>query len=70
MTRRGFCPDCGSPILVKPDAAPQWVAIRVASLDDPSGFGPQVDVWTADAPPWDPMNPALPKFEMYPPREG
>jgi len=67
MTRRGFCPDCGSPVMGKPDAAPQFVAIRTASLDDPSGFTPQVDVWTVDAHPWDQMNPTLPKFEKYPP---
>ena len=66
-TRRGFCPDCGSPIVVKPDSVPQFVAIRTASLDDPSWFNPQVDVWTSDAHPWDQMNPALPKFEKYPP---
>ncbi len=67
-TRRGFCPDCGSPIAVKPDAAPHFVAIGVASLDDPSWFSPQVEAWTSDALPWDLLNPALPKFETYPPR--
>ena len=65
-TRRGFCPDCGSPIVVKPDAFPQSVAIRTASLDDPSWFNPQMDVWTSDAHSWDQMNPALPKFKKYP----
>ena len=66
MTRRGFCPDCGAPVVVKPDAVPQFVAIRTASLDDPSWFKPQMDVWTCDAHPWDEMNPALPKLEKYP----
>jgi len=65
-THRGFCPDCGSPIVVKPDAFPQSVAIRTASLDDPSWFNPQMDVWTSDAHSWDQMNSALPKFEKYP----
>src|SRR5206468_2758146 len=65
-TLRGFCPECGSPIQVKPDAVPQFVAIRTASLDDPSWFTLQMDVWTSDAHPWDQMNPALPKFEKYP----
>src|SRR6185436_6046688 len=32
MTRRGFCPDCGCPIMGKPDAVPHIVAIRTASL--------------------------------------
>ena len=65
-THRGFCPDCGSPIVVKPDAVPQFVAIRTASLDDPSWFNPQMDVWTSDAHSWDQMNSAVPKFQKYP----
>jgi hypothetical protein len=65
-TRRVFCPECGAPIVVKPDAAPHFVAIRTASLDDASGFNPQRDVWASDAYLWDHMNPALPKFEKYP----
>src|SRR4029077_15632185 len=65
-THRGFCADCGSPILAKTDATPDIVAIRTASLDDASWFNPQMDVWTSDAHPWDQMNPALPKFEKYP----
>jgi hypothetical protein len=66
MTRRGFCPECGSPIAVKPDAAPQLVGIRTASLDDPSWFKPQMDTWVSDAHAWDEMNSGLPKFEKYP----
>lgn len=64
-THRGFCPDCGSPILAKPDTIPHLVAIRTASLDNPSWFEPQLDAWTSDAHRWDHMNPALPKFEKY-----
>ncbi|MFY9984050.1 MAG: hypothetical protein WAK31_04800 [Chthoniobacterales bacterium] len=48
------------------DTVPQFVAIRTASLDDPSWFEPQMNVWTCDAHLWDDMNPALPKFEKYP----
>jgi len=66
-TRRGFCPDCGTPIQCNPDAVPGIVALWTASLDDPSWFTQQIDVWTSDAHPWDQMNPALPKFEKYPP---
>jgi hypothetical protein len=65
-THRGFCPDCGSPILAKTDSNPDIVALRTASLDDPSWFSQQLDTWTSDAHPWDQMNPALPKFEKYP----
>ncbi|PWU15415.1 MAG: aldehyde-activating protein [Verrucomicrobia bacterium] len=64
---RGFCPDCGSPVLSKFDAAPHLVGIRAGSLDDPSWFRPGYDIWTSDAQPWDHMNPTLTKYEKYPP---
>ena len=67
LTQRGFCPECGTPVAGNPDVAPHITAIRVASLDDPSGFQPQAEVWACDAQPWDQLNPALPKFEKYPP---
>jgi hypothetical protein len=59
---RGFCPACGSPLLVNWSAAPALVCIQAASLDDPSWHRPTMDVWTASAQPWDHMNPTLPKF--------
>ena len=62
----GFCPECGSPIAVMPDAAPQLIGIRTASLDDPSWFKLEMDTWTSDANPWHEMNPELPQFEKYP----
>ena len=65
-THRGFCTNCGSPIVVRTDSQPQIVAIRTASFDDPTWFNPQMDVWTSDAQPWDHMNSALAKFEKYP----
>ena len=68
VTHRGFCPDCGSPIHVQPQAATHIVAVRTASLDDPSWFKPQLEVWTSDAQPWDHINPALTRFDKYPPR--
>ena len=64
---RGFCVDCGAPVVAKFDAAPHLISIRASSLDDPSWFQPQLDMWTSDAQPSDHMNPALPKFEKYPP---
>ena len=65
-THRGFCPDCGAPVFVRPDAAPHLIAIRTTSLDDPSWFSQAFDVWTSDAHAWDRMDPSLPKFEKYP----
>jgi len=43
------------------------VGILAGSLDDPSWFHPQMDIFVSDAQPWDQMDPAIPKFEQYPP---
>ena len=37
------------------------------SLEDPSWFRPQMDTFTSDAQAWDQMDPAIPKYEKYPP---
>ena len=41
--------------------------ITASSLDDPSLFKPQFEIFTSDAQPWDHMDSNLPKFEKYAP---
>jgi hypothetical protein len=38
-------------------------------MDEPSWFRPRYDIFTADAQPWDYMDPALPKFKEYRPSD-
>ena len=64
---RGFCADCGSPILVREEHRPKLAIIHVASLDDPSGYAPAMDIFTSSAQPWDVMNPDLEKHPRMPP---
>jgi hypothetical protein len=59
---RGFCPSCGSQVIVKIEKHPDAVAIQAGTLDDPSLFNPSSDVYTDSAPPWDHMQPATKKF--------
>jgi len=67
--KRGFCPECGSRITGGEfDEHPTgFVGINAGSLDYPSWFRPQMDIFVSDAQPWDQMDPAIPKFEQYPP---
>jgi hypothetical protein len=44
-----------------------FVGILAGTLDDPSWFQPQMDFFVSDAQPRDQMDPAIPKFEQYPP---
>lgn len=65
---RGFCPECGSPVIIKGQRASTFglISLWAASLDDPSWFRPTGDSFVVSAQPWDYMNPALRKFERTP----
>lgn len=60
--RRAFCPVCGSPLFVSNSGFPQIRPVAAVTLDDPSVYQPEKDIWVQDAQPWDLMNPDLPKF--------
>ncbi len=67
--RRGFCPECGSPVLAGSSRMPEVVVLKAATLDDPGWFRPMADIWTASAQPWEPLDPALARFPKdLPPR--
>ncbi len=58
---RGFCPTCGSQLLVKLERLPALIGIQAASLDDPSVFKPALDIFTASAWAWDELSPSTEK---------
>ena len=64
---RAFCPECGCMLFLRVSARPDLVGIRVGSLDDPSWFRPEADIFVDSAQPWDHVNPDLPKYGAYPP---
>jgi hypothetical protein len=64
---RAFCGDCGSPLYVQVSTRPDIVGLRVGTLDDPSEFRPEADIFVKSAQPWEHLNPALPKYDTYPP---
>lgn len=59
---RGFCKNCGSPVLGKSSGYPNIIMIHAASLDDPGCFKPQKVVWSSVKQPWDFIDPALPSY--------
>jgi hypothetical protein len=42
------------------------LAIKVGSLDDPSGFRPQANIWTKSAQPWHHLDAAISRFKANP----
>jgi hypothetical protein len=66
---RGFCGECGSPVFIQAELVPELQGLWAASLDDPSLFQPQVNVWTDRAQHWDCMTTALKKIPEAPDAE-
>ena len=60
--KRGFCLKCGSNVLLLP-GFPDIIFIVAASLDDPSEFEPQHEIWTSSAQPWDMLDNSLKQFD-------
>ncbi len=70
IVSRGFCPTCGSQLFGKPAVMPGMIAIRAGTLDDPSMYKPQVNIFTSCAESWEVMDDNLPQFlEMPPPQK-
>lgn len=59
---RAFCPQCGTPLFGRNSVFTQIRPVSAATLDDPGIYRPEMDMWVADAQPWDTMNPDLPKY--------
>jgi hypothetical protein len=70
VTTRSFCADCGSPLFTQGEGNAQFTSVRFASLDDPSGFRPMLDIWTSRSPSWVCLDPELPHFAESPPAAG
>ncbi len=64
--RRGFCPQCGSPVFILAELVPDLIGVWAASRDEPSQFQPAVNVWTARGQPWDELHSVLPTCPKAP----
>lgn len=60
--RRGFCPECGTPLFSLANSRPHLTFIRAGALDDPSLIGPQATIWTAEAPDWACISEDVPSY--------
>lgn len=69
MVWRGFCADCGSPLVARSSGRPGFLAIQAASLDDPSVFSPAYHVYVSRAQPWDRIDAERSAFARIPDAE-
>ncbi len=64
---RGFCPNCGSPILSYVAEVPAVTFIKAGSLDDPSWVRAESSYWNRSARDWSPVDERIPSFAGNPP---
>ena len=64
---RRFCPKCGVHLFSEAEERPHLIIVRAGTLDDPEIAVPQGAIWTASAPRWAKIDPALPQFAGQPP---
>jgi len=60
--RRGFCRVCGSPILSKFDARPDYFGLPLGALDDDPGIRPKRHMHVASKAPWFTITDDLPQI--------
>jgi hypothetical protein len=64
---RGFCPACGTPLLVQSHVRRHLIGVRIGVFDDVADLAPASLIWTEAAPHWAMLDPALPKTDRQPP---
>ena len=67
---RGFCPNCGAPVMSSLSSTDAITIVKLGALDDPSFFKPEVIYWTSAAQPWAVHPEGVPQFTHNPPAGG
>jgi hypothetical protein len=62
IVERGFCPQCGNPMMVTPPRMPEALAVFAGSLDHPGLHAPRADLFCDRAHAWDTMAQDTRKF--------
>ena len=66
VVTRVFCPACGSPIFGRNSGLKGYLTITLGTMDDSSGFEPEVVVYKCNRKKWDAMDETLLAFEAQP----
>ena len=64
--KRSFCGDCGTPMAFQPEQMPGEIHMLIGTLEDPSQFEPQVEVFCKEKLPWLKVEVNGPSFDSLP----
>ena len=67
---RVFCSRCGSPLYSRRPAEPDFLRLRLGSLDTPVGKPPSAHIFVSSKADWDIICDGVPQYERYEPGRG
>ncbi|MEP6343787.1 MAG: GFA family protein [Maricaulaceae bacterium] len=67
---RGFCSNCGTPIMSNLERTDEIIIVKLGAMDDPSFFTPTVVFWTSVAHSWATFPEGTVQFPENPPPLG
>jgi hypothetical protein len=59
---RSFCAACGTPLFASSSGGAERIGVKASSLDDPSWYEPEANVWLESAQPWHRPDRQVPGF--------
>jgi len=62
VATRSHCAACGTPIFASSSGSADRIGLKASSLDDPSWYRPDANVWLDSAVPWYRPDPTIPGF--------
>jgi len=67
---RVFCSRCGSPLLSRRPAEPDFLRLRIGTLDTPVGAKPAAHIFAASKAEWDVIGDGVPQYAGFEPGRG
>ncbi len=64
---RVFCSRCGSPLFSRRPAEPDFLRLRLGTLDTPIGKRPSAHIWVGDKADWDEICDGVPQYDRFEP---
>lgn len=65
-----FCANCGTHVLGRTSARPQFRTVRLGMLDESHGLKPAAAIWLDEAPDWAVIDPEMEHWPQQPPPPG
>ncbi len=69
VLERGFCPECGTPLLLRWPNNNKLMLLHAGSLEQPATFSPAIELWCSQAADWHPTFDGVAKSAEGPDRQ-